>query len=319
MTRILAIGIVLLTLCSIPAHAQNAAMQRYAICQNQTQTPIPGHLRQTLADVCDAVDRAEAAIVHFNRDQHPVLWADLEDDLGNALHSLGVHGDRQALLDAAAAFRAAQQINTPKSAFMHWSADQINLANVLRRLANDDASMREAVEAARVARDTIPRTPQRILWANAQLTYGYAQVAAGRRACDRDALREAAAAFEATTDVYARATNRTVWLGVEDERGRAFAVLAECGDEAARGRAIEAFRGSLAAWRPGDDTLEKARAQTDLAAMLASGDSAARMETAELLDAALPVLQAQQASDDVARAEDIKARLAAPAPGSRPS
>jgi len=71
-------------------------------------------------------------------------------------------------------------------------------------------------------------------------------------------------------------------------------------------------------FRSGDEPLEKARTQTDLAAVLVlqalSGDSAARTETGTLLDAALPVLQAQQASDDIARAQDIKSRLDAPHP-----
>ena len=100
-----------------------------------------------------AVQAFEEGLRVVNLIDHPVEYAMLQNNLGNALQTLGERGNDQALHDAVSAYRAALEVYSRDSAPTDWAAMQNNLGTVLHKLGErgDDQSLRDAVSAYRAA------------------------------------------------------------------------------------------------------------------------------------------------------------------------
>jgi hypothetical protein len=91
------------------------------------------------ASVTEAIDVSRAAVAAINRAQQPQLWASAQMSLGDALrlHARRV-GDRQALLEAAAAVRAALEIYRRPSLAEHRTEAQRLLEAIMSDLGEGE-------------------------------------------------------------------------------------------------------------------------------------------------------------------------------------
>jgi tetratricopeptide (TPR) repeat protein len=92
------------------------------------------------------------------REALPVAWAATQNDLGNALHTLGVREPGTARLEeAVAAFHRALEVRTRELIPFAWAITQNDLGNALQTLAVREggwARHKEAIAAFRSAAET---------------------------------------------------------------------------------------------------------------------------------------------------------------------
>lgn len=91
------------------------------------------------------------------RERVPLDWARTQNNLGNALQSLGERESGTGRLEeAVAAYRSALQEYTRERVPQGWAATQNNLSNALRSLGKRESGtgrLEEAVHAIEFARD----------------------------------------------------------------------------------------------------------------------------------------------------------------------
>jgi tetratricopeptide (TPR) repeat protein len=89
------------------------------------------------------------------RERVPLDWAMTQNNLGNALQTLGARESGTARLEeAVASYRAALQERTRERVPLQWATTQNNLGNALMRLGEREsgtARLEEAVAAYRAA------------------------------------------------------------------------------------------------------------------------------------------------------------------------
>lgn len=193
------------------------------------------------------------------RSSAPAFWAATQNNLGQALWTLGQKGDDQALRDAITAFRMALEVHTRASAPAFWAQTQNNLGAALLTLdqKGDDQALREAITAFRMALEVHTRAAAPADWALTQNNLGIAFRILGERGDDQK-LREAIAAFRAVLEVRTRASAPYDWAATQGDLGNALSVLGERGDNQAMREAVGAYRASL-------DVLTRASAPADWA------------------------------------------------------
>jgi hypothetical protein len=90
-----------------------------------------------------------AALEEWTRDRVPLNWAITQNDLGNALETLGERESGTARLEeAVAAYRAALEERTRDRVPVDWAETQMNLGNVMAVFAErfrDPVRMEEAI------------------------------------------------------------------------------------------------------------------------------------------------------------------------------
>ena len=115
----------------------------------------------------------------------PLDWAATQNNLGNALQTLGAREDgTQRLDEAVGAYRAALEVRTRERVPLDWAAAQNNLGNALQTLGErEDGTQRldEAVGAYRAALEVRTRERVPLDWAMTQNNLGNALSILGER------------------------------------------------------------------------------------------------------------------------------------------
>jgi len=128
------------------------------------------------------------------RARAPADWATTQNELGLTLTVVGERGDKQALDDALAAFRAALEVRARATAPADWAETQTGLGAALMRLGEqgDDQAMRDAIQSFRAALAVRTRAGDTRKWADTESVLGAALTTLGRSGDDqaqRDAQR----------------------------------------------------------------------------------------------------------------------------------
>ena len=134
-----------------------------------------------------AIETYREALKERTRERVPLDWAMTQNNLGNALQTLGGRESGTARLEeAVAAYRAALEEYTRERVPLQWAATQNNLGTALRTLGEREsgtAQLEEAVAAYRAALEERTRERVPLDWATTQNNLGNALSA--RRARER--------------------------------------------------------------------------------------------------------------------------------------
>ncbi len=146
----------------------------------------------------------DEALPRAPRATRPLDWAMTQNNLGNALATLGERGDGAALAQAVAAFEQALLEYTRDRAPLDWAMTQNNLGNAMLTLGRrgDDAALAQAVTAYEQA--LLERTRDRapLAWAMTQENMALAEMALGNRGPGAALWRSALARVEAALEEY---------------------------------------------------------------------------------------------------------------------
>jgi tetratricopeptide (TPR) repeat protein len=119
-----------------------------------------------------------AALEEFRRDQVPLQWATTQNNLGNALETLGERESGTARLEeAVAAYRAALAERTRDRVPLQWATTQNNLGAALEILGEREsgtARLEEAIAAYRAALEEYTRDRVPLDWAMSRGNQGIA-------------------------------------------------------------------------------------------------------------------------------------------------
>ena len=184
------------------------------------------------------------------RDTRPVDWAQTQNNLGNALQTLGERQSRSATLERAVeAYEAALLELTRERVPLGWAQIQNNLGAALQTLGereSDTATLERAVLASEAA--LLERTRERVPldWAATQNNLGTALGTLGGRESGTDALDRAVQAFEATLLEWTRERVPLNWAMTQNNLGAALAARGEReSGTASLERAVRAFEAAL--------------------------------------------------------------------------
>ena len=177
-------------------------------------------------------------------------WARIQNNLGNALSTLGQRESGTARLeDAVAAFRAALEERTRDRTPLPWAATQNNLGNVLQMLgARDRGTTRfeEAVAAYRAALEERTRERVPLEWARTQNNLGTALWTLGERGGAAENFENAVAALRSALQVWTRDRSPLDWAAAQNNLGNVLRSIGERNYDAARlEEAVGAFRAAL--------------------------------------------------------------------------
>jgi tetratricopeptide (TPR) repeat protein len=186
----------------------------------------------------------------FTRAAMPAQWAMTQNELGNALQTLGEReGSAARLAEAVAAFRAALEVYTRNAMPAKWATTQNNLCLALLTLGEREgnpARLAEAVAACRAALEVHTRDEMPSEWAMTQNNLGIALQALGEREGSPTRLTEAVTAFRAALEVRTRKAMPTDWAAIHNNLGAALQTLGERENNVARlGEAVAAYRAAL--------------------------------------------------------------------------
>ena len=147
----------------------------------------------------DALHRSIAVwsevLAQLSRADVPLDWAMTQNNLGNALWTLGERENGTARLEkAVAAYQAALEEMTRERVPLQWATTQNNLGNALTRLGERErgtARLEEAVAAYQAALEERTRERVPLQWAGTQDNLGTALWVLGERSHDIEALQDA--------------------------------------------------------------------------------------------------------------------------------
>ncbi|MEM1040265.1 MAG: tetratricopeptide repeat protein, partial [Pseudomonadota bacterium] len=130
-----------------------------------------------------AIGLNRAALEEYTKERVPLDWAATQNNLGNALTTLGQRESGTARLDeAVAAYRAALEEYTQERVPLDWAMTQNNLGNALVTLGERESStewLDEAVAAYRAALEEYTQERVPLDWAMTQNNLGNALVTLG--------------------------------------------------------------------------------------------------------------------------------------------
>jgi tetratricopeptide (TPR) repeat protein len=209
-----------------------------------------GDERGDNAALARAIDYYSEAASLVDRAESPDDWAETQNNLGNALWTLGARESGTARLEeAVVAYRAALEEQTRERVPLDWAMIQNNLGNALWTLGAREsapARLEEAVEAYRAAlleqtRDRVP-----LDWAATQTNLGNALAALGARESGTARLEEAVAAYRAALEEYTRERMPLAWAVTQNNLGNALQTLGARESGTARlEEAVAAYRAAL--------------------------------------------------------------------------
>ncbi|HEY1363700.1 MAG TPA: tetratricopeptide repeat protein, partial [Xanthobacteraceae bacterium] len=200
-------------------------------------------LREAIATLRSALDLS-------SRDRVPLDWAGTQNNLGNALMTLGERESGTARLEeAVAACRAALEERTRDRVPLDWAMTQTNLGNALQRLGEREsgtARLEEAVAAYRAALEERTRERAPLDWAGTQNNLGNALRTLGERESGTARLEEAAAACRAALQEFTRERVPLDWAGTQNNLGNTLARLGQRESGTARlEEAVAAYHAAL--------------------------------------------------------------------------
>jgi tetratricopeptide (TPR) repeat protein len=223
------------------------------------------------------------------RSKSPLDWAETQNNLGNALQTLGKRESGTARLEeAVTAYREALKERTRERVPLDWAATQNNLGIALRALGERESGterFEEAVTAYREALKEYKRERVPLDWATTQTNLGNALLALGERDSGTDRLEEAVTAFREALKERTRERVPLDWAATQTNLGTALGSLGEreSGTERLE-EAVTAFREALKEYRRERVPLDWATTQNNLGnALQTLGDresSTARLKEA---------------------------------------
>jgi tetratricopeptide (TPR) repeat protein len=160
-------------------------------------------------DIRHAIETLDAAVAVRTRDQAPLDWGSIQNNLGKAYAELGrLTGDavesRSLLQQAIAAERGALEIFSFERSPAEWAVAQSNLGDALLTLVQHDPSLiPEAIAAFQATQRVNTRESNPYEWARANVSIALAHLMAAqsgdasRLGLARSAAQEALAVFEA--------------------------------------------------------------------------------------------------------------------------
>jgi tetratricopeptide (TPR) repeat protein len=182
----------------------------------------------------------------------PLDWAAAQNNLGNALSTLGERESGTAHLDeAVTAYREALKEYTRERVPLQWAAAQNNLGNALTTLGERESGtgrLDEAVTAYREALKEYTRERVPLQWATTQNNLGNALKALGERENGTARLDEAVTAYREALKEVTRERVPLQWAATQNNLGTALQTLGARGSgtpDAGRGlldEAVTAYR-----------------------------------------------------------------------------
>lgn len=184
------------------------------------------------------------------RGVRPLDWGMTQNNLGNALETLGSRERGTEWLEqAVAAFRASLEEQTREASPIGWAQAQNNLGNAFMRLAEREPGterFEQAILAYRASLEEQTRQIEPIGWAQVQGNLGAALMGLGERDGDLRWYREAVAAFRAALEEQTRERNRVGWAMTQNNLGNALLRLGQLEEDAEQLEAsVVAFRAAL--------------------------------------------------------------------------
>jgi tetratricopeptide (TPR) repeat protein len=198
----------------------------------------------------DAIRVYRSALDMATRERVPLDWARTQNNLGNALATLGKRESvTGTLTEAVAAYREALKEETRERVPLDWARTQMNLGTALKALGGRESGtgkLEEAVAAYREAlkEETRERVP--LDWAMTQNNLGIVLFTLGKRESGTGKLEEAVAAFREALKEETRERVPLDWAATQNNLGNAFLRLGE--RESGTGtltEAVAAFREAL--------------------------------------------------------------------------
>jgi tetratricopeptide (TPR) repeat protein len=198
----------------------------------------------------DAIAAYDDVLRLAPRDGVPLDWAMTQNNLGNALQTLGERESGTARLEqAVAAYRAALEERTRERVPLDWAMTQNNFGNALKVLGEREGGMarlQEAVRAYRAALEEFTRERVPLDWAATQNNLGNALQRLGARESGTARLEEAVAAYSAALEERTREREPLGWAMTQNNLGGALQTLGEReGGTARLEEAVAAYSAAL--------------------------------------------------------------------------
>jgi tetratricopeptide (TPR) repeat protein len=205
-----------------------------------------------------AIASYRAALQERTRERVPLDWAMTQNNLGNALATLGARESGTARLeDAAAAYRAALEEYTRERVPLAWAMTQNNLGNALQTLGareSGTARLEEAAAAYRAALEERTREGMPLDWAITQNNLGNALMRLGERESGTARLEEAVVAYRAALEERTRERVPLAWARSFGGQGIVLMLIAERTKDAGMAqRALRQIQEALETARTGGD------------------------------------------------------------------
>ncbi|WP_373504248.1 caspase family protein [Aestuariivirga sp.] len=197
-----------------------------------------------------AIEAYRAAQGQLSRDTDPVNWASTQNDLGNALQTLGSRESGATRLEEAVqAYRAALGERTRERLPLDWAMTQNNLGNALWALGSREsgtARLQEAIQAYRDALEERKREHMPLDWASTQNNLGSALQTLGSRESGTARLEEAVQAYRAALEERTRERVPLDWATTQNNLGQVLWTIGARESGTARlEEAVAAYRLSL--------------------------------------------------------------------------
>lgn len=202
----------------------------------------------------DALERATKAfrksLLEYNREDFPLEWAAIQNNLGVALAIRGGRENGTEFLQAAVqAFQSALEERTREREPLDWAATQNNLCNALSALGERERGtehLQEAVRAYCVVLSAQSREHAPLDWARTENNLGATLAALGNREEGTESLKDAIQAFRAALEERTRQRVPLKWAMSQYNLGNALQALGlrEGGTKQLE-RAVQAYGAAL--------------------------------------------------------------------------
>ncbi|GLR89448.1 tetratricopeptide repeat protein [Bradyrhizobium iriomotense] len=197
-----------------------------------------------------AIERYRRLVALRTRERVPLDWARTQNNLGNALQTLGARERGTAKLEeAVAAYREALKEWTREREPLNWARTQNNLGNALGSLGEREGStekLEEVVVAYREALKELTRERVPLDWARTQNNLGNALGWLGARERSTAKLEEAVVAYREALKEWTRERVPLDWALTQNNLGSALGSLGARERSTARlEEAVAAFREAL--------------------------------------------------------------------------
>jgi tetratricopeptide (TPR) repeat protein len=153
----------------------------------------------------------------------PLDWANSQNNLGNALATIGAReSDTTKLEEAVAAYREALDERTRERVPLDWAATQNNLGHALEQLGEREsgtAKLEEAVTAYRDALKEMTRERVPLQWVEVQSNLGDALATLGERESGTAKLEEAVVAYREVLKEWTRERVPLQWANTQKNLG----------------------------------------------------------------------------------------------------
>jgi tetratricopeptide (TPR) repeat protein len=204
------------------------------------------------AALSDAIQAYGSALATVSREQAPLDWAAIENDLGNALERLGERDSASTRLEAAvAAYQEVLKVRTRENRPLEWAATQNDLGFALERLGERDSGTARYEAAIAAYNEALKERSQDhtpVEWALTQNNLGNAQLRLGENESGTTMLEAAIQSYSEALKVRTREAAPLDWATTKSNLGLALLRLGEHETGTARmEEAVAAYTDALTA------------------------------------------------------------------------